>query len=190
MAGLTFDFAGHDVCVTGGTSGIGLGVVRQIVDEHRGRIGLDSEVGTGTEFRVFLPASEADLATGPSSSTNPPKGEETGSILLVDDDPLIRRGLERALSGYRVRTAESGERALLELELERPDLVVTDVDMPGLDGLALYREALGRFPELVGRFLFVTGDETSLGDELEASVLKKPFGASALRKAILRALGR
>jgi signal transduction histidine kinase len=171
-----------------GGTGIGLGVVRQIVDEHGGRIELDSEVGRGSEFRVLLPSADIELPGAAGSSSHPPGDVPAGTILLVDDDPLIRRGLERALTGYRVRSAENGEEALAILDGERPDLVVTDVDMPGLDGLALYQEALRRHPGLVGRFLFVTGHEMSIGDELEASVLKKPFGARALQKAVLKAL--
>ncbi len=79
-------------------------------------------------------------------------------ILVVDDEITIREFLSEILStvGYRVDQAENGKRALEKMEGRSYDLIITDVNMPGLDGVDLYREAASRYPELRERFFFLT----------------------------------
>lgn len=110
-------------------------------------------------------------------------------VLLVDDDECIREFCAEALviAGHRVRTAVNGAEALDSLR-EGYDLVVTDMNMPGLGGLALYRRALERYPYLERRFVFMTGDNCA---EVRAALkrtdgicLTKPFKIKELIDAV------
>lgn len=171
-----------------GGTGIGLGVVRRIVEEHGGHVTVQSEVGRGTAFVVHLPLSDEPLPPVAGTSSSPPRLEAGGRLLIVDDDALIRRGVARALStGFELRTADGAAAALAMIAEDPPDLIVTDVDMPQLDGIAFHAEVARRHPELAHRFLFVTGDPRRVPTGL-GPVLEKPFGAAKLRKAILKAL--
>ncbi len=113
-------------------------------------------------------------------------------VLLVDDDECIRALCEEALAiaGHQVRTAASGAEALDSLK-EGFDLVVTDMNMPGLGGLALYRRTLDRYPYLERRFVFMTGDDcgevrAALG-RADSICLAKPFKIKELIDAVERA---
>ncbi|MBI5903224.1 MAG: response regulator [Deltaproteobacteria bacterium] len=110
-------------------------------------------------------------------------------VLLVDDDECIRALCEEALTiaGHQVSTAANGAEALDSLK-EGYDLVVTDVNMPGLDGPALYRRALEQYPYLERRFVFMTGDDCN---EVRAALnradsiyLAKPFKIKELIDAV------
>ncbi|MBI3079116.1 MAG: response regulator [Deltaproteobacteria bacterium] len=109
-------------------------------------------------------------------------------ILVVEDEPDVREFLRFVLAsiGYRVDTAGEGAEALTRLEGTAYDLIVSDVKMPGVDGQALYREAIRRWPCLRDRFAFLTGDMLGLTTEEFLSgeglpVLEKPFTAGQLR---------
>ena len=114
-------------------------------------------------------------------------------VLLVDDDPDLLRLLSMRLTaaGYRVASAESGEAALASAERERPQLVVSDVQMPGMDGLALFEALRRRHPLLPVILLTAHG---TIPDAVEATArgvftyLTKPFDGRALLDAIARAL--
>jgi two-component system response regulator GlrR len=114
-------------------------------------------------------------------------------ILLVDDDPDLLRLLSMRLSaaGYRVTATASAEQALVQLSLERPQLVVSDVQLPGKDGLALFDEIRARHPSLPVILLTAHG---TIPDAVEATsrgvftYLTKPFDGKALLDVIARAL--
>jgi two-component system, cell cycle sensor histidine kinase and response regulator CckA len=120
-------------------TGLGMAMVYGLVKQHKSYIGLYSEPGHGTTFRLYFPA----LTTGASARAEAPRpagGSER--ILLVDDEDGLRRTAARVLrkSGYRVEEAKDGEAALeLLAEAESPfDLVLSDVVMPRMGGVALY----------------------------------------------------
>src|SRR5437016_12146018 len=120
--------------------------------------------------------------------------EMTEAILVVDDDPPIRRMLERTLSaeGYRVEAAADGGAALAAIERSVPDLLVLDVSMPGLDGLAVARRARSR--GLATPILLLTARD-SVSDRVDGldagadDYLVKPFATEELL-ARIRALLR
>lgn len=116
------------------------------------------------------------------------------SILLVDDEPGIRRALEKALTrmGHRVLLAGSGEEALELLEAFPVDIVLMDLRMPSMSGQTLYHSIVSRWPLLASHVVVMTGDPEAEDHnewlELhDLPVLMKPFELSQL-EALLRAI--
>ncbi|WP_203897509.1 response regulator transcription factor [Virgisporangium aliadipatigenens] len=115
------------------------------------------------------------------------------SILLIEDDPLLRRGLHLALGrhGHQVRTADTGEEGLRELRTAAPDLVVVDVMLPGIDGIEVCRRvrSAGEVPVIM---LTARGDDLDIVAGLEAGaddyVVKpaRPTVLDARIRAVLR----
>jgi len=139
-------------------TGLGLSMVYGIVTQSGGRIDATSEPGRGSAFQVFLP--EASESVTPPRTTlvaETPRGTET--LLLVEDDPNVRRTTEAMLRelGYRVVAAEDGLVALerLEAQKEPVHLVLTDVVMPRLSGPELAKRLGAR--ETPPRVLFMSG---------------------------------
>lgn len=99
-------------------------------------------------------------------------------VLVVDDDEAIREVCSEVLSseGYDVSLAADGWEALGLMGL-RWDLIVTDFNMPGLDGLGFYRAAVSRMPEISGKFIFMTGDRASARviEGMNGRLVRKPF---------------
>src|SRR5690348_17068419 len=118
----------------------------------------------------------------------------TGTVLLVEDEPMVRAVAERALTrhGYKVITADNGEAALEHLERgEQIDLLISDVVMPGMDGPTMVREARKSRPEL--KILFMSGyAEEQLRNSINienVNFLPKPFSVTELAEAARRTLG-
>lgn len=113
-------------------------------------------------------------------------------VLVVDDDPLVRRALARRLSKQQVTLAENGVAATRELERSRPDVIVSDLRMPEMDGLALAEEVKRRWPELADRIVFVSGTGSQIQRaEVEAPsqpVLRKPVEGTVLENRIAEVL--
>jgi len=131
-------------------TGLGLAVVNGIVNNYRGAISLESEVGQGTRFTLFLPAVAADQAAKVESGVPIPRGTER--ILFVDDEPaLVEIGQQLLqLLGYQV-TARTGSPQALEMYLQNPegfDLLITDYTMPVMTGTQLAKSALEANPGL------------------------------------------
>jgi two-component system, cell cycle response regulator CpdR len=99
-----------------------------------------------------------DVSRGVSPGELPPGLR----VLVVDDDPLVRRSMARAFRGHKVTLAENGRAATKEIERERPDLIVSDLRMPEMDGLELASEVSRRWPELADRILFFSGTDSHI----------------------------
>lgn len=175
-------------------TGLGLSTVYGIVSNAGGRIAVSSEVGRGTEFRIYLPAADAaerTVAEAPAAS--PRRGER---ILVVDDNAPIREWLVATLEaeGYPVRSAGSPAAALAmpEILAGSIDLLITDVVMPGMSGPALRREIVAKIPAVAAIFISGFAADTLEREGLDRDreiLLHKPFGREELLEAVRRVLG-
>jgi two-component system cell cycle sensor histidine kinase/response regulator CckA len=167
-------------------TGLGLSTVYGIVKQTGGYIYCDSTPGKGTTFSVLLPRYLED-GRGAGPAQRPEKKEKSadltgqGTVLLVEDEEAVRRFAVRALErqGYQVLAAGSGVEALemIEKAPRMPDLVVSDIVMPEMDGPALLKELRKRNPGI--KIIFVSGyaEEAlkSLDKDAEFAFLPKPF---------------
>jgi PAS domain S-box-containing protein len=176
-------------------TGLGMAMVFGLVRQHEGYIDLESERGRGTTVRIFLPLAPELEAAGAAPSGDLPRGTER--ILLVEDEPEVRRATTRVLeqSGYRVRVAADGEEALALLAAEPGgfDLVVTDMVMPRLGGAGLYAALQER--GVAVPVLFVTGyapEELREARRLNpgADCIAKPWALADFLRRVRRALDR
>ncbi|GMU58874.1 MAG: hypothetical protein AMXMBFR34_06370 [Myxococcaceae bacterium] len=172
-------------------TGLGLAISHGIVSQLGGAIAVKSRVGHGTTFTVYLPCSPASSATqAPAEPTRMHSGGSE-SILVVEDEPRLRRLVARVLKdfGYSVTDAGSAEEALaLGEELHaRLALLLTDVRMPGMDGHTLARKLRERHPAL--KVLLMSGyapDESVAHDVTSGAVpfLSKPFTPDGLARRV------
>ncbi|MDZ4865201.1 MAG: PAS domain S-box protein [Gemmatimonadota bacterium] len=163
-------------------SGLGMAMIYGLTQQHGGFVDLDTELDRGTAVRIHLPLAREDQPL--TELAPPPTGLRGGQecILLVEDEEGLRRVAQRALEkvGYRVITVADGLEALEAYHLHRDevDLIITDVVMPKLGGIALYRTL--RQEGMPVRFLFTSGyaaHEILRGDlaEGELQLLQKPW---------------
>jgi len=171
-------------------TGLGLSTVYGIVKQSGGYIFADNR-DQGAVFTIYLPvhtAPQPAKAAPVKSRDKPTDLWGTGTILLVEDEDMVRAVAERALSrqGYTVLTAENGEVALdLLARNERPDLLISDVVMPVMDGPTMVRQVRARYPDLP--ILFMSGyAEEQLRKSIDldnVSFLAKPFSVQQLAEA-------
>lgn len=181
---------------TGKGTGLGLATVYGIVKQMGGFIWVYSEMGRGSSFKIYFPRTvEARDATAVTARR---PGAQPGCerVLLVEDDPGVRRFAAAVLTrqGYAVTTAASGEEALEHLAgaAEWPDLIITDVVMPGMNGLDFARTLAAKHRG--SRVLFTSGyvgDHVRGGATAEcADLLEKPFTATILLERVREMLDR
>ena len=179
-------------------TGLGLSLSQGIVKQHGGRIAVQSVVGKGATFTVELPVREMPEERGaPAASEDPPMAETPHTILVVDDEEVIVELLHEVLAavGHKVETARSGTQALDKILAEGFDAVISDMKMPGLDGVGLYEQVCSRKPEMAHRFVFSTGDMASEATrdffrKTGCPYLMKPFDMDAVRSTLNQIFSR
>ncbi|MBI3506406.1 MAG: PAS-domain containing protein [Proteobacteria bacterium] len=179
-------------------TGVGLSVCRGIIEGHEGRISVATAPEGGALFVVELPAGDAAPAAQPTTighlaSANRMLGRR---MLVVDDEPGIAAMLAEILEieGAAVAVAHDGVQALALIDAGNFDAIFSDLRMPGMDGLALYRAIVSRHPKLAARIAFVTGDTlgSGLSGEIAATgvpLVDKPFQPAEIRALAARLAG-
>jgi signal transduction histidine kinase len=172
-------------------TGLGLATVYGIIEQSGGGISLDTGPGRGTTVRIYMPVTTA--AQEPRKPDAPPTSASGGTetLLLVEDNDAVRELAVKALRrrGYTVHAARSGEEAI-EWTLTadaKPDLLITDVVMPGVSGPNLAARLMQHNPQM--RVLYVSGyaeDANALHGALVGGIplLQKPFTPSKLAERI------
>jgi two-component system cell cycle sensor histidine kinase/response regulator CckA len=169
-------------------TGLGLATVYGIVKQTGGFVTVESEIGKGTTFRIFLPRDMGENVQAPEAERVSPRditGHET--ILLVEDEEAVRSFAARALKlrGYQVLEAAGGEEALELVRRHAGDiqLLITDVVMPNMDGPTLARAVRRLRPEVAVVFMSGYAEEAFRRNDENAAVLHflpKPFGLKQL----------
>lgn len=170
--------------------GLGLAVCMEIVRLHQGMIRVDSELGRGTRFEVWLPF-ENGLAKPSQPEPRASATEGRGRVLIVDDDDLVRRGLGRMLSlDHDVVLADGGEEGLTILARDRDfDAILCDLMMPVMDGPAFHAALTELTPELLPRLAFCSGGAFTprvrgFIESIPNTLLAKPMRRAELLDAI------
>jgi len=172
-------------------TGLGLAQVYGIIKQHNGYLDVESQTGKGTRVRIFLPA-YAEEHSAPDRIDSSTSFDGFGkSVLVVEDDGATREALNALLEAYnyRVFTARNGVDALelMQTSSQPVDLVISDVVMPKMGGIPLYRIVRENWPEV--KVLFITGHP--LEEESQAILekgtvhwLQKPFSVQEFHRAI------
>jgi signal transduction histidine kinase len=177
-------------------AGLGLASVHGILQQHGGDVEVSSRPGDGTTFRLYLPLAVPASEPARADAITPPPPASRLRILLVEDEPTVRALAGRILrrAGCDVATAASPAEALALGDEARPDLLVSDVLLPEMDGIELHRRLGVRWPGL--RVLLMSGFPGGNARIEEAIArgehfLQKPFGPSdLLEKVRAAAAGR
>jgi CheY-like chemotaxis protein len=172
---------------TGAGSGLGLSMVYGFVKQSGGTVQLYSEVGHGTTVRLYLPARDEEVQAVEQRASAGPRIASGKIVLVVEDDPRVRRVSVRRLKalGYALIEAESGPAALKVLETGVPiDILFTDIVMAGgMTGVDLAQEARRQRPGL--KILFTSGYAEPAMTKgglptMKAGWLGKPYGIDEL----------
>lgn len=174
---------------SGRGTGLGLPMAKGFAEQSGGGLRIESAAGQGTTVRLWFPVASDVRCVGQATGRVEARTcGQRATVLLVDDEPLVREmvAAELEAAGYVVVAAESGLAALAHMDAGmRVDVVVSDLSMPGMDGIALIREAQGRRPGLPA--ILLTGFATeaaglALGGTF--TLLRKPIEGTALAERV------
>lgn len=177
-------------------TGLGLSMCYGIVKQNRGHLSVQSALGQGSAFRIYIPRAE-NAVTPPDSKKGEELSEGTETILLVEDDPLVRRLSVEVLSqqGYAVLESSDGVEALQLAQDHQGEihLLLTDVIMPNMDVGELTSHLKGVCPNL--KVLFTSGyaDDTIVRHgvlEPEVEFMEKPFNPTELLNRVRQVLDK
>jgi PAS domain S-box-containing protein len=172
-------------------TGLGVSMVHGLAAQSGGALRLTSTPGLGTRAEIWLPIAAANAAREPAEPTRGAIEQAGGTVLLVDDEELVRTGTAHMLQefGYTVIQAGSGSEALVVLRQNsgRIDALVSDFLMPGMNGASLAEEARALVPELP--VLLITGySNIAEGPGADLPRLTKPFRQAELASQVARVI--
>ena len=176
-------------------TGLGLSICYSIMEEHKGKIWVESEAGKGARFIAELPiiacrnVVEDHRGGGDDHELDPQAPQRR--LLIVDDEPGIVDVLQEVLgdSGYRIETASNGAKALNRIASQEYDLIISDLCMPEMSGEKLHAALRENYPHMLDRIIFVTGDTVSPGsrsflEKTGARWLSKPFNICEIERLV------
>jgi len=178
-------------------TGLGLSTVYGIVKQSGGFITVDSEIGKGTSFKIYLPRVPEGIRTAaPAPKVTPitTESQRSETVLLVEDEESVRTLVRRVMGaqGFQVLQASNGREALSVSQEHRGPihLLLTDVVMPEMDGPHLAEQLLAVHPETVVLYMSGHTDHAILHSRIveEAAFLQKPFTAEALNEKVSEVL--
>jgi two-component system cell cycle sensor histidine kinase/response regulator CckA len=179
-------------------TGLGLATVYGIAKQHQGWVNVQSQVGQGTTFRIFLPACDTKVEPSPARTLPQPLRGGNETLLVAEDEPEVRDFVVEVLKshGYNVLSAGSGPEALEHWIRQKPDidLLLTDMVMPGgLTGRQLGERLLAEVPGLAviytsGYSPGMAGRDLSLLED--SNFLAKPYGPAKLLQLVRECLDR
>ena len=171
-------------------TGIGLAFCHRIIETHGGAIRVESSPNNGTAFFVRLPASSKP-SRQEASGIGKSRRENASNILVIDDESDVADLITEILKkdGHNVTTTQSGAEALRIMGQQAFSVILSDLNMPGLDGASLFTRLKQHHPDLVSRTAFITGDTMSpkaraFLDEAARPYLEKPIRPVELRQLV------
>ena len=177
--------------------GLGLAVVLGIVKTHKGVITVESEHGTGSTFRIFFPVSGEEIIRQPDKEANIQQLEEGGTVLLVEDEEMLRDMAATMLEsfGFSVLQAKDGIEALAVFGQHQSEIkfVLTDLTMPRMGGwetLTALRKLQPGIPAILSSGYDKARVMEGNHPELPQAFLAKPYNLKEMRDAIRKTLGR
>jgi len=175
-------------------TGLGLSQVYGIAKQSGGTARIASQAGLGTTVELWLPLADVQTASEALAPLAPPRRDGTRMrIVVVEDEPRVRQFIVESLEilGYQVMQAEHGPAGLAQLELARPDLLITDFLMPGMTGAELIRQAQQKYPGLPAIIATGYADLQAIGEVISTDmVLRKPFQLNELIHTVRQALAQ
>jgi two-component system cell cycle sensor histidine kinase/response regulator CckA len=176
-------------------TGLGLAMVYGTVKQSGGFIDVESEVGRGTTFRLRFPPSHAgESRVGRQTTPDASTSSAEATVLIVEDENAVRNLVLVALAqrGYRLLSAATAQEALdlVDAEARPVDLLLTDANMPGMNGVELVSRLVAKWPALPVILMsgFTEDLESLAGLEDQMTLLPKPFTPRQLREHVDRML--
>jgi len=175
-------------------TGLGLSICHTIVTGMGGEIVVQSKVGTGTTFRVVLPAATIVKEEAAPPPNAPKKDLACAAVLVVDDEPALGLIFRRVLRDHEVTAVTTAKQAIEHLDGGKHfDVIFSDLMMPEMSGMEFYAELTRRFSHLADRVVFVSGgaftpDAQAFLDRVDNDRLEKPFHPEVARDVVERML--
>ena len=175
-------------------TGLGLAICHRIVTSIGGAIEVQSEVGKGACFRVSIPMAERELPRGAIERPSVVAPVRRAHVLYVDDEPLLGKTVQRTLRDHDVVALTNGRDALERIAAgERFDVILCDLMMPEITGIALYEELARIAPDQAARMVFITGGaftprSRAFLDRVKNPCLEKPFEPEALHAIVAKVM--